>query len=303
MDDVKSALIPSGTDVFLDHVGAFVEDHRAAARQLRKLGFTLTRFARHVQAGADGAQQPSGTGNQCVMFREGYLEILSATGEETPLAEQFRAALGRYEGLHLIAFAAADAEARHAALPARRFKPLPLVRLRRPIPIPGGEALSRFDVVRLPPGAMPEGRIQIVTHHTPELVWRPNLLIHANGAEALTGVVVCVDDPAEAAIRFSRFVDGEATFVDPARSELALQRGRVLFARASTMSEPFQRQPSVVPSIVAVAIRCRDLGRLAVFLDGAAIPHGPSGDRLVIAPDHALGMTMIFHDAAKGPWD
>lgn len=304
MLEAMPAPIPGGSDVFLDHVGAYVADRRQAALRLRRLGFTLTQYARHVQAAPDGAQQPTGTGNQCVMFREGYLEIMSATGEATPLAALLRDAIARYEGLHLLAFAVADAEARHAALPSRHFKPLPLVRLRRPVPAGGGEESCRFDVVRLPPGAMPEGRIQLVTHHTPELVWRPELVVHANGAEALTGVLIAVDDPSEVAIRFSRFADRQALFADPDQSELELQRGRVVFVRTPRLASllPQCAPPPALPYMAALAVRCRDIERLARHLVAATVDFHRDGTRILVSPGQACGMTVVFHDAATAPW-
>ncbi len=302
MPQTATPRIPQGSDVYLDHVGAYVADRRRAAIQLRRIGFTLTPYARHVQSG-EGGQQPSGTGNQCVMFREGYLEILSATGEATPLAALLHRAVERYEGLHLVTFAVADAEARHAALPGRRFKPLPLVRLRRPTPGGGGDELCRFDVVRLPPGTMPEGRVQIITHHTPELVWRPDLLVHANGAEALTGILIAVDDPSEVAIRFSRFVDRQALFVDPDQSEVELQRGRVTLVRENRLKAVLSEgPPQGTPYMAAIAVRCRDLKRLARHLAASRVDFRRDGGRLLIGPEHAVGMTIVFHDAATQPW-
>ena len=299
----EATRVPAGQDIFLDHIGAFVGDHKAAARVLRRLGFTLTPFAKHVNAMPDGGQQPSGTGNQCVMFQEGYLEILSVTGEDTPLATQLRSALERYEGLHLIAFAVSDAEQRHMNLPSRGFRPLPLVRLRRPIPGFGDEQASRFDVVRVPPGSMPEGRIQLVTHHTPDLVWRPNLLVHANGAEALTGILVCVDDPAEAAIRFSRFIDGQALFIDPGRSEVELQRGRLTLVRARVLKEMLPDiVPPSLPYMVAMGTRCQNLDRVARCLEGSEIPFVHERGRITVLPEHVCGICMIFHDRGTTPW-
>ncbi len=301
--EAEARRIPTGKDVFLDHVGAFVGDHKAAARILRRLGFTLTPFARHVNAGPDGSQQPSGTGNQCVMFQEGYLEVLSVTGEDTPLAAQLHAALQRYEGLHLIAFAVSDAEERHADLPSRGFRPLPLVRLRRPIPGLGDEHSGRFDVVRVPPGAMPEGRIQLVTHHTPESVWRPNLLTHANGAEALSGILVCVEDPAEVAIRFSRFIDGQALFIDPGRSEVELERGRLTFVRSRVLKGMLPEvEPPCVPYMVAIGLRCQNADRVVRCLQSSEIPFVHERGRIVVMPKDAFGVSVIFHDRGTTPW-
>ena len=69
-----------------------------------------------------------------------------------------------------------------------------------------GEDVAAFSVVRLMPGEMPEGRIQALTHRTPDTVWQPRWLTHRNGARALIDIVIAVADPDEAAGRFALFL-------------------------------------------------------------------------------------------------
>ncbi len=74
---------------------------------------------------------------------------------------------------------------------------------------------------------MAEGRMQCLTHHSEEVVWQTRWLDHANGAEALLDVVIAVEDVAEAAERFSRFLDRD--FVSETMGKLfPLERGGVL---------------------------------------------------------------------------
>ena len=291
-------LVPTRDQVFLDHVGLFVPDLEGSPERYADLGFTLTPAARHGDAGAG----PSGTGNRCAMFGAGYLEILGATGEDTPLARQLRAGLDRYNGLHLIAFAVADAEAHHGALQARGFEAQPMVRLRRPVPTEDGEGTARFDVVRPLPGSMPEGRIQMLTHHTPELVWQPRYVDHANGALVLSGVLVAVDDGAEAAARFARFLDRTAATGD-GWGEVALDRGRMAFVEAGRLGEwlPGVSAPSV-PYIAAMSLETADPQATMRFFDGRGVPWEPlDGGRIRVPGTAALGAHLIFHGPDAGP--
>jgi len=295
---VAPLLVPQAGEVFLDHVGLFVPDLKGSPECYADLGFTLTPVARHGDAGTG----PSGTGNRCVMFGAGYLEILGATGEDTPLARQLHAGLDRYDGLHLIAFAVADAEAHHGALQARGFEAQPMVRLRRPVPTDDGEATARFDVVRPLAGTMPEGRIQMLTHHTPELVWQPRYLDHANGALALTGILVAVDDVAEAAARFARFLDRTVATGD-GRGEVALDRGRIAFVEAGRLAEwlPGVRAPSV-PYIAAMSLETADVESTKRFFDGGGVPwESLDGGRIRVPGPAALGAHLIFHGPDTGP--
>src|SRR5690606_26685066 len=100
--------LPVGGEIFLDHVGHFVRDPGAATRGLARAGFAPTPVS--VQSNPDGT--PTGTGNVTAMFARGYVEALFKTAD-TPLGQEFDAATARYPGLHLAAFAVADAEAEH----------------------------------------------------------------------------------------------------------------------------------------------------------------------------------------------
>ncbi|MDP6785541.1 MAG: VOC family protein [Rhodospirillales bacterium] len=291
-------LVPTGDQVFLDHVGLFVPDLEASPDRYADLGFNLTPPARHGDAGAG----PSGTGNRCAMFGAGYLEILGSTGEDTPLARQLRAGLDRYPGLHLIAFAVADAEAHHEALPGRGFEAQAMVRLRRSVPTEDGEATACFDVVRPLPGSMPEGRIQMLTHHTPELVWQPRYRDHANGALALSSVLVAVDDVAEAAARFARFL-GRGSPSGGERGEVALDRGRLAFVEPGRLGAKLAgvAAPSV-PYIAAMSLETAGLEATKRYFDGRDIPWEPlDGGRIRVPGRAALGAHLVFHEPDAGP--
>src|SRR5215469_6472102 len=99
--------LPSPGQVFLDHTAFFVPAMEAAADALERCGFRLTRFT--IQTNREGDNTvPSGTGNRCAMLKNGYLELLTATSD-TPLAAQLRERIVDHPGLHLAAFATADA--------------------------------------------------------------------------------------------------------------------------------------------------------------------------------------------------
>ena len=125
--------------------------------------------------------------------------------------------LARHGGVHLAAFAVADAADAHRRLAAQGFRLRPLVHMQRPVETGGAPGTAAFTLARLKPGEMPEGRIQILTHRTEHMVWQPRWLSHANGALALTGVTIAVADVAEAAGRFARFTGRAAA---PARERM-----------------------------------------------------------------------------------
>jgi hypothetical protein len=138
--------------------------------------------------------------------------------------------------VHLVAFAVADAAAAHRALAGRGFRMRPLVEMQRLVDVDGTPGTAAFTVARLEPGEMPEGRIQMLTHHTESAVWQPRWLAHRNGALGLTSVVIAVADVAEAASRFARFT-GRSARTTPAGQMIELDRGRVELISAQACGE------------------------------------------------------------------
>ena len=116
--------LPVGEEIFLDHVAHFVRDRDAASAALVRAGFAPTPIS--IQSNPDPAGGPprlTGTGNVTAMFARGYVEALFKTAD-TPIAQEFDRALARHAGLHLAAFAVADARRTHARLGAEGFQDL-----------------------------------------------------------------------------------------------------------------------------------------------------------------------------------
>src|SRR5687768_8035722 len=128
--DWIDAQLPQGDQVFLDHVGYFVHDLEAAGEQLVRLGFQVSLINVQTNADAAGVLHPSGTSNRVVRLGRGYFEVLTAT-HDTPLADQLRQALARYQGIHLIALSHDDIPAQHERLTAAGFAMQPVISLRR----------------------------------------------------------------------------------------------------------------------------------------------------------------------------
>jgi len=284
----------------LDHVAHFVPHIDAASSALEKLGFTLTPFSAHSHRSEPGGPLvPAGAGNRCVMLGRGYLEIVTPTGD-TAHAGQLRAAIKRYAGAHLIAFGTAAPEADHARIRKSGFDPLPPVALQRQIGTESGEGTVRFTVVRVPPGTMPEGRIQFCQQHTPELIWQRRWLDHPNRAAALSGVILRVADAQEAARRFARYtgllaqVSGSVWRIDTAR-------GRLLFLDRETLQRRLDVVPPSLPWIAGCILESEDIAATGEFLRRArARVHILGNRRLMVKLSAAVGGIIIFEPANSG---
>ena len=285
--------LPLGEEIFLDHIAHFVPDREAARAALGRAGFAPTPVSIQVSPDpAGGPPQPTGTGNVTAMFARGYVEILFKTAV-TPLGRELDAALGRYPGLHLAAFAVSDAAATHRRLGEAGFCMQPLVSMQRPVDTAQGPDIAAFTIARLAPGQMPEGRIQSLTHRTEHTVWQPRWLDHPNGAQALTALTIAIADVDEAAARFARFTGRPAETCEGGRA-IALDRGRLELLTAEAFGRRFPELaiPSL-PFIGACTIAVESLTAAEAVLRRGRIAVRRAGEGLVAAFPQELG---------KGAW-
>ena len=296
--------LPLDGEIFLDHLAHFVRDPGPAGRALLQAGFAPAPLS--IQSNPDpqgGPPRLTGTGNMTVMFRRGYVEILFKTSE-TPLARELDAALERHAGLHLVAFAVADAAAAHARLSASGFRARPLVQMQRPVDTETGPAVAAFTIARVEPGVMPEGRVQILTHRTEQAVWQPRWLTHPNGAVALMDVVIAVADVDEAAQRFGLFTDRPVVANAVGRA-VALDRGRLqIMDRASFAALLPEIPVPSLPFIGAYAILVVSLDAAEETLRARGMTARRHGS-LLIAPfprELGLGAWVFAERASALPW-
>jgi len=288
---------PSPGKLNIDHVAHFVPHIDAASSALEQAGFTLTPFsAQSHRLEPGGPLVAAGSGNRCVMLREGYLEFLTPTAD-TPIAQQLRTAIQRYTGLHLIAFGSADAEADHARLDKNGFTPLPTVALQRQIGTEQGEETARFSVVRVPPGTMAEGRIQYCQQHTPQWLWQERWTAHANGAHGLAAVIICVADPQEAAQRYARFT-GLLAQLGNGQWRINTQRGALLFVTPEQLQSALGLRAPALPWIAGYVLTSDDLALTRNRLKaGGCNTRELDATHLLLEWPNALGGLVIFQSA------
>ena len=283
MDVAKRQRPPLG-GLYLDHLAHFVPDLGSAAAVWEKLGFAVTPVSHHEVAG-----EPAGTSNRCVMLEDGYLELLAPT-MDTPNAQRVRDRMKLFTGVHLACFGTPDAAAEQRRLAGHGFEPQPVVRLERKV----DDGHARFNVVYVPPGRMPEGRVQYCEHLTPGQVWREGFV----NPFRLSAVYVVADEPEEVAARWGRFggllprrsKEGEADgFV-----RLDTARGRVVIGTRKKMESILGRAPAA-PALAGYALACADPDAFAARCSKAGL--NVAGRRVSLPP--ALGGSWLLESPAK----
>jgi hypothetical protein len=296
--------LPLGDEIFLDHVGHFVRDAQAASRALLRAGFAPTPVS--IQADKEpstGRLVPTGLGNVTAMFPRGYMEVLFKNSD-TPLSGELDAALARRAGLHLAAFSVADAAAARQRLAGAGFPVRDLVRMQRPVETENGPSTAAFTIARVTPSAMPEGRIQILTHHTEATVWQPRWLSHPNSVCDLIDVVIAVGNVEEAAQRFARFTGRPATFT-PGGALIRLDRGGIYLVSHDRATEKLPEVPvTSLPFMIGYALGVESLAAAEAAIDGADLEWRALEDGIVATFPAELGQgAWFFVEAPEGlPW-
>jgi len=271
---------PPAGELCLDHLGHLVPDLDAAAAVWEKLGFAVTPVSHHQVSG-----KPTGTSNRCVMLEQGYLELLAPT-MDTPHANRVREHMKRFVGLHLACLGTPDAAAEQARLGTQGFEPEPLVNLERKVE---SGKLARFNVIYLPPGKMPEGRVQYCEHLTPEHVWREGFV----NPFGLSAVYVVADEPEEVAARWGRF-GGLLPRPEDGLVRLDTARGQVRIGRRSAIERTLGPCPAA-PALAGYALSCSDPDAFAARCRQAGLQ--VKGN--VVTLPAALGGAWLLESAGK----
>ncbi|MEX0922004.1 MAG: VOC family protein [Rhodovibrionaceae bacterium] len=268
----------------IDHALIGVEDLEQARAAWRRLGFTLSPRGRHIGWG---------TANYCIMFASDYIELLGILD-----ASQFTNNLDRFlekgEGLLGAAFSCDDAAATVEALRAQGIAAEDPKDLKRILESDAGEELPRFQLVHLPREATPGVATFVVSHLTPEIVWRPEWLQHANGAKGIESFSFAVDDPLSLLPAYARLFGEDAVAGENLRLTVKTGAARLVFTTPEEAAEIAPLPGRGVPCGVAMAVRVADLRRTRKALEDNSVDFEEEEDGLRIAPEQANGLALRF---------
>ncbi|MEM8590437.1 MAG: VOC family protein [Pseudomonadota bacterium] len=282
-------------DLTLDHVGIVVPDLDRASETYRRLGFRLTPRSSHKkQATPDGPFELLGSGNHCIMLRQGYLELLGITDPALPHASIAKR-LERYSGLQLFALGCDDADVVEQVWRTATDGCQPAVTLGRDVPLAGGGTKhGAFKIVYLDDTAMPEVELFAIQHLTPEVLWQEPLLDHPNTAIGLQSAAIVSDDAAASAGRLARL--GLSQTTGPHGSRFPLAGGAwidVMTEAAAAKAFPGVTPPGA-PSAIATSFIVGSLAAAADCLAKERVNAERSSDRLRVLPDEAEGSVIDF---------
>lgn len=285
----------------LDHAALAIRDLGAAAAAFERLGFCLSPISMHAGAAEPGGPTvPWGSGNRCAMFRDGYFELLGLVDASLP--SNVKAMVERYEGLHIVALDCDDAEAAHARLThAGVFANRPVALERDATFGPHDESVRRakFSNVYLDPQQHPEARFIVIEHRTREVLWQPHLLTHANGVQALAGVVLAVPHLPAAVDRLQRLL-GAGQALSAQVHRFVTRRGLVdVVAQEHVPALSPVLRDAPVHRVAAVRFAVASLAALQALLSERGVRHVAAADALSGQPSVWVGPDEAAHAAIQ----
>lgn len=184
----------------IDHIVIVVDDLATAADAYRRLGFTLSPRGIHPPA--------MGSVNHTIMLQHDYFELLGVT-VPTDINARWREGLETGGGVTGIALTTESAKAAHDYWQREGLSPGEVFHFARAVKRENGEALeARFALVTLPQVPLTGLRIFVCHQLAREAVWLPELMAHANTAQAILKVTFACAEPAQVAAQWQRVIPG-----------------------------------------------------------------------------------------------
>jgi hypothetical protein len=269
----------------IDHIVIGVRDLEEAGARWRRLGFALTPRGRHI--GRD-------TANCCVMFAGDYLELLGSAGPQAAGLPP------RREGPCAVAFAPDGAiDTARALLLMQGLHPSEPRRVECRIEDAEPPSTLEFSAVELPVDETPGLASFLCEPLTPELLWRPAWLRHANGAIGLDGIHVLAGDTARLLAAYDRLFGLPAVTTTDAVVTVHAGRHRIVFSsvddfRTIHPALAFDAETRL-PAIAAIEFDVARISETAEFFGRQAIGStGLSDGSLAVPAREANGAILIF---------
>jgi catechol 2,3-dioxygenase-like lactoylglutathione lyase family enzyme len=280
----------------LDHIVHAVRDLDAAADLYRRLGFTVGTRNRH----------PWGTHNHLIQLPGFFLELLTVAEPDKLGSEGFSTLFGRFsqtflakrEGLSLLVLestdAAADADAFHSAGIAASK----VLDFEREGARPDGSTVKvAFSLAFARDPQSPDVGYATCQQHYPENFWNPTFQQHTNTAIGVAGAVLIAENPTDHHIFLSAFT-GERELLATSGGVMApTPRGDIRIMDPAAFRARFGiAAPDITTGarLAAVRFTVRDRDALLTALRNGGIAFASHMDAIVVAPQAALGATLVF---------
>jgi len=263
----------------LDHVVVNVRDRLDTGQDCyERLGFTLTPRGYHTL----------GSMNHLAMFGTHYLELIAAGPNQR--SDILEAPMG----LNGLVFATESCARTYDALTQSGVQMRSAQQFSRPVALEGGPEDATFRTTHFP--YAPFGRLYFCEHLTRDLVWRDEWRRHRNGAIGISHFVIAARDSRPLAELFTRSFGAAA--VRPLKNGYRLLSELVNIDMITPDEVETQFGTESADSrdtyMAALCLRVSSLETTRQALKH--VPHEHRGDRVIVAPNDAMGTILAFHE-------
>jgi catechol 2,3-dioxygenase-like lactoylglutathione lyase family enzyme len=283
----------------IDHIVHAVSDLDAAAALYRALGF---------QVGARNRHPPAwGTQNHIVQLEGCFIELLTVAepGGIVPHRARFfsfgahnRDALARGDGLSMLVLEGRDTPAEARTFRDAGIGDFEVFEFEREGRRPDGTPIKvAFSLAFARDPLAPDIGFFTCRQRYPENFWNAEFQVHDNTAASIAGVVMVVQRPSDHAAFLSAFTGQSEVLTNTDTLRIPTPRGEIQVVTPAAFTDEFGVAPPDVQGsgrLAGLRIGVRDFEVLDRSLRRSGVPCRETAVRRVIAPQDALGATLIL---------
>ncbi len=238
------------------------------------------------------------------MFDEDYIELLGIVDENKETNGLDTLLAQRGEGMLGLAFSCSDPDHTVESLRSVGIQATGPHELKRKLELPEGDVIPEFKLIRFPTEGVSKQGLFICHHLTPELIRRPEWLVHKNGVKYIQSMVVLVEDPKSLVEHYERLCGRLNVTVTDATVSVRAGRMSLIFVAEKDLDLLF---PGLfisddfpdLPHILSMTMVVEDLSKTAGCLSDNDVQFQKiaAGKSLRIQPSNACGVLIEFTDA------
>ncbi|MGI8527549.1 MAG: VOC family protein [Pseudolabrys sp.] len=283
----------------LDHIVHAVHDLDGAAELYRRMGFTVGARNKH----------PWGTHNYIVQCSGTFVELLTIAEPDKLGDDGISKLFGKYnqdflargEGLSLLILESKDAKADVDDFKRAGISAADAVHFEREAKRPDGTLIKvGFSLAFAQDAAAPSIRFATCQQHYPENFWNPAFQNHANGAQAIRGVMMLADEPEQHRAFISAYTGSTEFYVEPGEVSVMTPRGALSIMTPARFAAAFGGpQPAAGNYLHAIRFAVNDIAKARDAMKKGGVKTRDHRDGFVIDAADALRAVLSFEPLTK----
>ena len=277
----------------IDHPVVAVDDMESSKVVYEKLGFMVPPRGSHVEWG---------TGNWCIMFANDYFELRGILDPERYTINLDKVLDQFGEGLMGVAFGTDSAQGNYDEMLKNGLQAKEVKQLSRNFELEEGWTQPSFSLC-FPQEQDILGLMHVVMcqHMTPELIRKPEYLIHPNGVTGVISVTGIIEDIDDVEVAMGRLLGKEAINRSTEGLTLTLPSQQTINLLTQSAYDmyygPFTKNISTTEKtyLGATTLKVDDITKIQFVLNSNNIPFIKTGNnKVMVAAAYTCGVALEF---------